>query len=259
MCAVMRQRDLLQGATVVEELVDVTRAIQTERFPDSQVIFLAGSLVRGEGTSTSDLDLVVLYKNLPCARRESFRFGKWPVEAFIHDPETLNYFFLEVDRPSGIPSLPTMIYEGVEVPGISDFSRSIRGLAESVLSKGPPPWAQSEIDSSRYAITNLADDLREPRSRAEQVATGTALFGALANHYLRSRGMWSGKDKSIPRVLHRADQPFADRFDAAFGRLFQHADSGAVMALVEEILAPDGGTLFDGYTLPAPAAWRRST
>lgn len=42
----------------------MTQAIQGERFPDSEVIFLAGSLVRNEGTSTSDLDLVVLYKNL---------------------------------------------------------------------------------------------------------------------------------------------------------------------------------------------------
>jgi predicted nucleotidyltransferase len=256
---VMRQRNLSQGSVMVEELVAVTRTIHAERFPDSQVIFLAGSIVRGEGTSTSDLDLVVIYRNLPHARRESFRFGKWPVEAFIHDPETLNHFFLEVDRPSGVPSLPTMICEGIEIPRGSDFSQSIRGLAEAVLSKGPPLWAQPETDSSRYAITNLADDLREPRSRAEQVATATALFGVLANHYLRSRGMWSAKDKSIPRVLHKANRPLAEHFDAAFGRLFQHGDSGAVLALVEEILAPSGGPLFDGYTLQAPAAWRSPT
>jgi predicted nucleotidyltransferase len=244
---------------VIEELLAVTQAIQAERFADSEVIFLAGSLVRGEGTSTSDLDLVVLYKNLPNARRESFRFGKWPVEAFVHDPETLNHFFLEVDRPSGIPSLPTMICEGIEVPGASEFSNFIRNRAESVLSKGPPLWAQTDIDSSRYAITNLADDLREPRSRGEQTATATALFGALANHYLRSRGLWSGKDKSIPRVLHKTNQPLAERFDAAFGRLFQYGESDLLLALVGEILAPSGGMLFEGYTLSAPAAWRRSS
>jgi predicted nucleotidyltransferase len=244
---------------MIEDVVAITRTIHAERFPDARVIFLAGSIVRGEGTSTSDLDLVVVYENLPCARRESFRFGKWPVEAFIHDLETLNHFFVEVDRPSGIPSLPTMVREGIEIPNVSQFSQSIKDLAESVLSKGPPLWAQSETDGSRYAITNLADDLRDPRSRAEQVASATALFGALANHYLRSRGLWSGKDKSIPRVLHKADQPLARRFDTAFDRLFQHGESGDVLALVEEILAPSGGPLFDGYTLPAPATWRRPT
>ena len=244
---------------MIEELVKLTRAIQGERFPDSEVIFLAGSLVRGEGTVTSDLDLVVLYKSLPNARRESFMYEGRPVEAFIHDPETLNHFFLEVDRHAGVPSLPTMICEGIEIPQASEFSRSIKALAASVISSGPPQWTQRDIDSSRYAITNLADDLRAPRSRAEQVATATSLFGALSNHYLRSQGMWSGKDKSIPRVLHRADPAFSERFDAAFAKLFQNADSSLVLALVEEILAPRGGLLFDGYTVPAPSNWRRSS
>jgi hypothetical protein len=39
----------------------------------------------------SDLDLVVIYKRLPNAYGESFRFDDMPVEALIHDP-TLNYF-----------------------------------------------------------------------------------------------------------------------------------------------------------------------
>jgi hypothetical protein len=30
--------------------------------------------------------------------------GGYPIEAFIHDPATLEYFFLEVDRPSGVPA-----------------------------------------------------------------------------------------------------------------------------------------------------------
>jgi len=67
------------------------------------VLLLAGSIVRGEGTPHSDLDLVVIFDRLPNAYRESFYFGDLPVEAFVHDPETLNYFLFEVDRSSGIP------------------------------------------------------------------------------------------------------------------------------------------------------------
>ncbi len=37
--------------------------IYNERFPDAKVIFLAGSVIRGEGTAHSDLDLVVVYES----------------------------------------------------------------------------------------------------------------------------------------------------------------------------------------------------
>ena len=67
--------------------------ILAEKYPEARVVFLAGSVVRGEDTETSDLDLVVIFDRLPQAYRESFIFGGWPVEAFIHDPETLRYFF----------------------------------------------------------------------------------------------------------------------------------------------------------------------
>ena len=62
----------------------------------------------------SDLDLVVVFQKLENAYRESSRFDNWPVEAFVHDSETLNYFF-QMDRVSGVPSLPNMVNEGVEV------------------------------------------------------------------------------------------------------------------------------------------------
>ena len=67
----------------------IATKIQKDRYPNSDIIFLAGSVARGEGTATSDLDLVVVFQQLPAAYRESFQFEGWPVEAFVHDPETL--------------------------------------------------------------------------------------------------------------------------------------------------------------------------
>ena len=81
-----------------DELITVAKAIHDQRYADAEVIFLAGSLIRGEGTPTSDLDLVIVFSQLPNAYRESFCFDSWPVEAFVRDPETLRYFFFEVDR-----------------------------------------------------------------------------------------------------------------------------------------------------------------
>lgn len=236
--------------------VKTSKAIYAERYPESEVIFLSGSVIRGESTPMSDLDLVVVFRELENAYRESFRFDDWPVEAFVHDPETLNYFF-HMDRDSGVPSLPNMVNEGIEIPGTSDFSNEMRELAKSLLAKGPPRWKELEIDNSRYAITDILDDLHAPRSRTEQIASATVLFSQLANHFLRSRQLWSAEGKTIPRRLREVDSEFAARFEESFQELFTAGYATQVIALAEEVLEESGGRLFDGYKLVASADWRQ--
>ena len=237
--------------------IKVAQSIRAERYPESEVVFLSGSVMRGEGTSTSDLDLVVVFQSLEHAYRESFTFGGWPVEAFVHDRETLNYFFRQVDQASGVPSLPTMVSEGTEIPEASEFSLSLKKMARSVLKDGPPKWGASEVDSSRYSITNVVDDLSDPRSRAEQIATGTELFSLLATHFLRSQRLWSATGKAIPRRLREVDPDFADRFEQAFAQLFEAGNASSVIELATEVLSRDGGRLFDGHKSSAPVAWRQ--
>src|SRR5262245_32015520 len=115
-----------------EPIIAAANAIQAERYSNAAAVFAAGSILRGEGTPFSDLDLVVVFAQLPCAYRESFTFEGYPVEAFVHDPETLEYFFLEIDRPSGIPALPQMVVEGIEVPASSELSRELKRRAAAV-------------------------------------------------------------------------------------------------------------------------------
>lgn len=239
-----------------EELNAAAKNIWKQRYPEAKVVFLAGSLVRGEGTSTSDLDLVVVYESLTQAFRESFRFGQWPVEAFVHDPETLSYFFSQRDRPTGIPTLMSMVLEGIEVPESTVFSASIKQLAESGIAEGPEQWDRETLERSRYMITSLVDDLRDPRSDSECAASGAALYDYLANHYFRSRGLWSAKNKMIPRKLHEADADLARQFEASFAALFQAGEPNKAIELAERVIARDGGRLFEGYCSYAPKEWR---
>lgn len=242
---------------ISNSLVTTTKAIHAERYSGSEVIFLSGSIIRGESTSTSDLDLAVIFRRLENAYRESFRFDDWPVEAFVHDPETLNYFF-KADRATGVPSLANMISEGIEVPETSNFSYFIRALARSALAEGPPPWKKLDVDNSRYAITDILDDLHEPRSRAEQIASATVLFDQLASHFLRSRQLWSAKGKTIPRRLREVDSEFAVRFEESFQALFTTGHATQVITLAEEVLERSGGRLFEGHKLAAPPDWRQA-
>jgi hypothetical protein len=237
------------------QLADVVRAIHAERYPGADVILAAGSLFRGEGTATSDLDLVVIDAHRPGACRESFHTHGYPVEAFVHDPETLEYFFAS-DAARGVPSLPRIVAEGLEIPGSTELSRIAKARAEAVLAAGPPPLDVERERRMRYVVSDLLDDARAPRSPAELTAIGVRLYEALADYHLRRLGRWSGMGKGIPRALAAFDPDLATRYAGAFDRLFAHADAAPVIALAEALLAPAGGPLFDGYRADAPASWR---
>ena len=235
----------------------ITREIFERRYPEASVIFLAGSVVRGDSTPFSDLDLVVIFDKLPTAYRESYLFQGIPIEAFVHDPETLNYFLYEIDRPSGIPSLAQMILEGIEIPKPNDLSRSLKQLATTVMQLRPPELSEEDVRKLRYNLTSLVDDIRQPRSKDELVASGAELYETLANFYLRTNGLWSANGKSIPRFLRKANADLCLRYTTAFDELFVHGRTEKVIALVEEIIGPRGGFLFDGHRLDAPANFRK--
>jgi len=239
----------------LDKLIEITNEILQTKYPSAEFAFLAGSIVRGEGTAFSDLDIVVIHKNLPNAFRESFYFRSFPVETFVHTPETLNYFF-EADAKTFVPSLAAMVAEGIEVPAKTDLSVSLKHLANEYLS-GLPVISDEEIRDARAWLTDLIDDIRAPRSKEELTASGTTLYAVLANFYLRTNGVWSAKSKSIPRALEKLNPEFQQRFCASFERLFVAGEIEKVIELAEELVAPHGGFLFDGLRLDAAPDCRK--
>ena len=240
-----------------EHIIDVANSIHADRYKDAAAIFAAGSIVRGEGTPFSDLDLVVVYAQLPHAYRESFRSGGYPVEAFVHDPATLEHFFLEIDRPSGVPTLPQMVMEGIEIPGPTEMSRDLKRRAAAVIEAGPPALDSESERRMRYFVSDLLDDLRAPRSRDELIGTGARLYERLADYHLRRRGLWSARGKAIPRVLRQTDAALCTVFCESFGELFGRGDPRPVIRLTEDLLKESGGPLFEGFRADAPPSWRR--
>jgi hypothetical protein len=230
---------------------EAAQRVWRERYAGARVLFLGGSVMRGEATPASDLDVVVVYERLPNAYREAFIHEGWPVEAFVHDAETLERFF-EADRLRGLPSLMSMVGEGVEVPGPSEFSARCKRRAAELLEAGPPPWDEEELTLRRYRLTDWVDDLRFPRSGEELLATGAYLYQDAAEFYFRARGLWSAHSKTIPRRLRRTDEDFAEKFLRAFDALFTEKRPGPAAALVEEMLEPFGGLLFEGFRKEAP-------
>jgi hypothetical protein len=74
-----------------------------------------------------------------------------PVEVFVHDFETLKYFFID-DMPSGNPATLRMVTEGIEIPGPTRVSQVIKDLAKTMLSAGPLPFAEDEEQRFRYMM-----------------------------------------------------------------------------------------------------------
>jgi hypothetical protein len=226
--------------------VEAARGVWRERYAGARVMFVGGSVVRGEATPASDLDVVVVFKRLPNAYREAFVYEGWPVEAFVHDAETLARFF-ESDRARGVPALMNMVLEGLEVPEASEFSAALKRRAAEIVEAGPPAWDAEELTLRRYRLTDWVDDLRFPRSHEELFATGAALYQDAADFYFRTRGLWSAHSKTIPRRLRATDAAFAERFLRAFDALFTERRNAPAVALVGELLEPFGGFLFDGF------------
>lgn len=239
-----------------KDALAVGRAVLAGRHAGADAVFVAGSIMRGAATAHSDVDLVVLYPHRPHARRESFVEAGRPVEAFIHDAETLRWY-MDQDAQQGRPVMLSMLAQGTILgPRITD-AVDIQAEAARRLIAGPVPLSPAALDGLRYRITDMMMDLEDARPRSEIRAIGTALMVDAAALMLRSRGHWIGAGKWLPRTLAAMDTELAHRFDAGFEALLSQGETGSVLALLDEELARHGGRLFGGFVQDAPIANRR--
>lgn len=238
-----------------DDAAALVERILADRYPGADVGFAAGSLVRGDGTEGSDLDLVILFPALPHARRESFVAEGTPVEVFLHDPETLAFTFKE-GADLGRPGMISMVADGRLCGPRPEAGRGWRRNARKLMRDGPPPMDAARRDSLRYHITDRVDDLRDPRPAEQLVALGAQLYDPIAELILRGAGRWAGNGKWIPRHLRGLDPQVAERFVAAFDALYARGDPGPLIGFAECALAPHGGWLFEGYQSAWPATNR---
>lgn len=216
-------------------------ALET-RFPGAACVFVAGSIMRGQGTTASDIDLVVLFPRLDKAWREAFCSDGFPVEAFVQDPSTLQHY-LDQDARQGRPIMISMVAEGRIVGSDIGLARSWQARARAMLAAGP----QGEIDPFLiYQVSELADDLRGLRPGAEVRAIAAHLYPRLIDLMLLGRGQWSGAGKWAPRRLLAADADLARTFESAMD-MAQAGESAPLLTLCDAELARHGGPLFDGY------------
>lgn len=137
-----------------------------EFFPQCQGAILAGSVVRGEATDTSDLDIVIFDNKISSSYRESLiQFG-WPIEIFVHNLTSYQSSF-DSDVERARPSLPRMVAEGIILKD-EGIIESIKIEAKKLLDKGPDEWLKETINFKRYFLTDTLDDFIGCTNRAEE-------------------------------------------------------------------------------------------
>lgn len=236
----------------IVELIDIAKQIASERHPEAIAAFWAGSLTRGDGTPTSDIDLVIVYAQLPNAWRDSFLVGDQLCETFVHDLNSLRVFYAQ-DAERGVPSLMHMVAEGISLIQGS-VGPQLQAEASVGLLKGPKPWTQDEVDRSRYTAHSLLDDLAGADDPTEIRAIGASLFAHTFNHHRRTTGKWSAAGKHIVRAMRREEGSLGEAYLAAFDKLFALADPADALRIVRDIYVPCGGPLAEWRSDATPHA-----
>ncbi|MFZ3589493.1 nucleotidyltransferase domain-containing protein [Bacillus sp. DJP31] len=227
--------------------IDAAKQYITDNFPNSDAAILAGSVVRGEATSTSDLDILVFDNSIQKSYRESLIDYDWPIELFVHNFESYKFHWNEnVDR--GRPSMPRMIAEGLILKDHETLAK-IKAEAVEVLKNGPAALTEEIIRMKRYFITDLLDDLIGSVVRSETIYVANALVEQLHEFVLRVNRQWIGSSKWIDRSLRKWDDDIADQFILALEDIYLENNKTTLVVLTESILAPYGGRLFSGFSL----------
>ncbi|KIL53481.1 hypothetical protein KP77_04570 [Jeotgalibacillus alimentarius] len=218
-----------------------------KHFPDCEGALLAGSVVRGEATETSDLDIVIFDKSLSSAYRESLIDFGWPIEVFVYNLTSYKPFF-EDDCKRARPSLPRMVSEGIIMKdtGVID---AIKKEAQELLDKGPAKWTADTIDTKRYFITDTLDDFVGSSNRTEEIFIANTLAELVSEFVLRTNCKWTGASKWTVRSLRHYDEGFANDFVEAFDLFYKTGDKRQVIQLADHVLEPFGGKLFNGFSL----------
>jgi predicted nucleotidyltransferase len=233
----------------VHDAVATGRALVAERFPDARAAWLAGSVVSGDATPTSDLDITVLLPGPPAPFRESLEYDGWPVELFVHTRQTVaRWIAKDIERRR--PTLARLISTGVVLLDDDGVGAALAEGCASLLAAGPGPVSDADRDSMRYALTDILDDLADCTEPVLSAAVAFAAWEQAVRLLLAIDGRWWGTGKWLVRELRA--------YDAAHGTSYAlrlHAGLGAALELdpvlltivAEEILDAAGGPLWVGY------------
>lgn len=227
---------------------DVARQLVVERFPEAIAAWLGGSVVRGDASPTSDLDITVLLDGPPAPMRKSLEYGGWPVELFVHTEKSLA-FFCGKDQKRRQPTMARLVGESVVLLDTDGSGVRMQQACLAEVAAGPEPLSADELALLRYTITGLLDDLADATGNV-RTAICSMLWQDAARLLLTGARHWSGTGKGLLREVLAYDESHAtDHASALMDGV--RAEDNRLIEEVDRILQPYGGRLFAGFELAA--------
>ncbi|WP_456279214.1 nucleotidyltransferase domain-containing protein [Bacillus sp. AK128] len=227
--------------------IEAAQLFISKQYPNCQGALLAGSVVRGEATETSDLDIIIFDQEKRSSYRESLIDVGWKIEVFVHNLDSYKIYF-KCDAERARPSLPRMVVEGMVIKDIGVVD-TIKREAQELLDNGPVNWSGEMIKTKQYFISDALDDLIGSTDRAEEIFIAQTLSELVSEFVLRTNRKWIGSSKWVIRSLRQYDARFTERFVYAFDTFYKTGDKTKVIQLVDDTLQPYGGRLFEGFSL----------
>jgi hypothetical protein len=224
------------------------------RYHGAEFCIASGSIIQGHGVAHSDLDLIVVFPKLPEAYRESFFIQDMPVEAFVHDYETIQAF-MDDDYKRGNASMQHMIVTGVIIPYEIEIALKLKSYAQQIIKSGLQSSSE-KIEALRYTVSDLIDDLKDKRPTNEVRSILYVLYSSIGELRLRLAGEFFGSGKHLARKLKQCDPLLSQNLETIMVKA--HADK-LVAQDIEILLSIGqslGGYLFDGYKQSASSEMR---
>ena len=184
-------------------------AYVVERFQPNAIV-AAGSVLRGAGGPTSDLDLYVIRRGDE-RQRVSRRFAGVPVEIFVNPPEQVRRY-LPAEAAAGRPITAHILTTGVLVYRDGDTADldGLRSEAADLLARGPE-IAPESLALKRYLVADLFDDATDVVESDPDAAM--LLLDRVVEEAIRclfwARHRWQPKGKNLLGMLDEVDPAIA--------------------------------------------------
>jgi len=208
-------------------------------------LLLGGSVAAGTPLPRSDLDIYVLIRSA-WRQRRALSVDGVPVELFINPVAQIRREFHDTEHPSTFAMFATG-------QALYDPDGAVAQLAEEArrVWTSPRPAVSAEMAQRlRYRLSDLLDDTRDLAEVDDVGAAylvGITLDAALEAHY-RLQRRWAVKPKYVLDDLEKHAPHLVPLVAAAVTKPMRER-LAALTSLVDEVLAPVGGTLL-AWTTP---------
>ena len=176
--------------------------------PDVRAILVSGTIIRGNPSPSSDLDIYVLRQKSVRQRLQRW-FNGVPAEIFIN-PVKKVFDYLEDERKRARPCTAHMLHTGFTILSLDDSLEELKQKASVELSRSPDPSPQ-QLTMTRYmAATRYEDatDVAQSQPETANMILGQAVYAMLHYAFLKAN-RYIPRDKDLLTMLDNLDAHLA--------------------------------------------------